>query len=38
MSSTKDCHGNTIPVYAKGIVGANVIVKEAVPVGSVYSL
>lgn len=38
MSVTKDCHGNTIPVYAKGLVSSNGIVKEAVPMGSVFSV
>lgn len=38
MAETKDCHGNTIPVYAKGTVSANTIVKGAVPEGSVFSI
>ncbi len=38
MSETKDCQGNTIPIYAKGIVSANTVVTGAVPQGSVYSL
>lgn len=38
MAETKDCHGNTIPVYAQGTVSANTIVKGAVPEGSVFSI
>lgn len=38
MSETKDCQGNTIPVYAKGEVSNLSIVKGAIPEGSVFSL
>lgn len=38
MSDTKDCQGNTIPVYAKGEVSNLSIVKGAIPEGSVFSL
>ena len=38
MSVTKDCSGNTIPVYAKGFVSQINVVKEAVPEGSVFSV
>ena len=38
MSDTKDCQGNTIPVYAKGTVASCGTVSGAVPENSVYSL
>lgn len=38
MSETKDCQGNTIPVYAKGTVASCGTVSGAVPENSVYSL
>lgn len=34
----KDCNGIPLPVYSKGIVSEVAVVKEAVPVNSVYSL